>query len=630
MTDSQKILTIEDFVEYASNRLGLNKVPQIKFVTDRDWAVKRRSFGQYDPNDSTLVVYIGNRNTADILRTLGHELIHHKQNEAGRLENGSGKTGSEIENEANALAGILMRDYGKMNDTIYESVIPSLKEIYEAEKSGRIQIYCDMDGVLCDFDSRFEHYYGVPPREYAKEKGQKGMEDAVNKVGVAYWSKMPWLAGGKELWNKISKYDPIILTSPGKFEYAKQGKLEWIKENLNPQPKDIMFASTGNKYQAIKDKTPQEIKRSMLIDDYYPNIAPWKEVGGIGIMYKSYDQVSSILDKFRLKEVAYPSLKSDVNYDEDDNSLLDVEYTFKTDKNKYRVEFSSKERPREFDVSFGIDTGDFNKIDTFQMTGEGDARNILQTVSEIINKFYNQYSKEVDRIIVSGTDEKRTRVYNQLLSKYLSPEALKVVTIKTNTLAEIGDASVKAFPWTRKGNIKTFLAKLKKEAANNYKDLGVFSYEVTSPNATYMVKLGCYMRKKTALVLRLPGKPVPEQPKKYEMLVYIAFNTKGSKTEKTTNLNEQYGLMSTVIECISDFISNLDDDIVVDELSYKPKADTGKDTDIESKRAKLYLAFLKQNINKLPGKWTAFSQSDRIAIRPGDWTTTGSSIVAKN
>jgi len=302
MTDAQKILTIEDFVEFAVRRLGIEKAPELKFASNRDWSVERHSFGQYDPNGNTLTVYINNRNMADVLRTLGHELVHHRQNELGKIQNDSGKTGSEIENEANALAGVLMRDYGRINDTIYEAIIPSLKQIYEAEKSGRIQIYCDMDGVLCDFDSRFEHFYGVPPREYANEKGQKAMEEAVDKVGVTYWSKMPWLKGGKELWNKISKYNPKILTSPGKFIHAREGKLIWIKENLNPQPQDIMFANTGKKFEAIKDKTPQEIRNSMLIDDYYPNLAPWKEIGGIAIMYKSYDQVSAILDKFRLIE----------------------------------------------------------------------------------------------------------------------------------------------------------------------------------------------------------------------------------------------------------------------------------------------------------------------------------------
>ncbi len=57
---------------------------------------------------------------ADILRTLAHELIHRKQDEDGRLDPNSGETGSEIENEANAQAGILLRKFGEQNNNIYE------------------------------------------------------------------------------------------------------------------------------------------------------------------------------------------------------------------------------------------------------------------------------------------------------------------------------------------------------------------------------------------------------------------------------------------------------------------------------------------------------------------------------
>ena len=91
-----------------------------------------------------------------------------------------------------------------------------------------------------------------------------------------------------------------------------------------------------------------------------------------------------------LKELAYPSSEYDTIYDEEDGSLIVVEYTFKTEKNKYRVEISSKEKARNFEVSFGVDTGELNKIDTFQMTGEGDAKRILETVSNIINQFYSK------------------------------------------------------------------------------------------------------------------------------------------------------------------------------------------------------------------------------------------------
>jgi hypothetical protein len=61
-----------------------------------------------------------NRNLADILRTLGHELVHHKQNLDGKINAQSGITGSDEENEANAKAGVLLRKFGKINDDIYE------------------------------------------------------------------------------------------------------------------------------------------------------------------------------------------------------------------------------------------------------------------------------------------------------------------------------------------------------------------------------------------------------------------------------------------------------------------------------------------------------------------------------
>jgi hypothetical protein len=58
---------------------------------------------------------------ADILRTLGHELVHRKQDEDGRIDMNSGETGSKIENEANAKAGVLLREFGQQNKQIYES-----------------------------------------------------------------------------------------------------------------------------------------------------------------------------------------------------------------------------------------------------------------------------------------------------------------------------------------------------------------------------------------------------------------------------------------------------------------------------------------------------------------------------
>ena len=47
-------------------------------------------------------------------------MVHAHQKETNKLDIGSGDTGSNIENEANALAGVIMRNYGKENPMIFE------------------------------------------------------------------------------------------------------------------------------------------------------------------------------------------------------------------------------------------------------------------------------------------------------------------------------------------------------------------------------------------------------------------------------------------------------------------------------------------------------------------------------
>ena len=155
MQNQERLDTIKDFVDYCRINLEIEQLPEIEFTEDKSWATNSRSFGHYIPSNNFLKVYIGNRNLADILRTLSHELVHHRQNELGMIKSNSGQTGSEIENQANSISGILMRNYGKTNELIYES---KLTFMAESIIKSRFTIYCDMDGVLTDFEQQFDHY----------------------------------------------------------------------------------------------------------------------------------------------------------------------------------------------------------------------------------------------------------------------------------------------------------------------------------------------------------------------------------------------------------------------------------------------------------------------------------------
>jgi len=117
--------SINHFVEYATKQLKLSERPKITLLTGREYSEAKTSLGGYNPMSKEIYVAIEGRLTADILRTLAHEMVHRKQDELGLVKDEvkDGATGSPIENQAHAVAGILMRNYGKINKQIYNEDI---------------------------------------------------------------------------------------------------------------------------------------------------------------------------------------------------------------------------------------------------------------------------------------------------------------------------------------------------------------------------------------------------------------------------------------------------------------------------------------------------------------------------
>ena len=112
---------LKKFIAFAIKELGIQKPPtSLTLSRDNKMAKEMHSFGSFNPNNDKIWLYVKNRNMADLMRTLAHELVHRKQAEEGRIDYNSGETGSDIENEANAQAGVLLRKFGKQNEEIYQ------------------------------------------------------------------------------------------------------------------------------------------------------------------------------------------------------------------------------------------------------------------------------------------------------------------------------------------------------------------------------------------------------------------------------------------------------------------------------------------------------------------------------
>ena len=153
------------------------------------------------------------------------------------------------------------------------------------------RIFLDMDGVLVDFDQQFKDLTGMMPREFESKYTTEEFWAAIDKAGVGFWRGMDWMPGGEALYNRAAQYDHFLLSSPSRSEISKIGKRLWRRDNT-PNTKLYLARS----YNKRKFAAPNHI----LIDDRADNIQQWKDAGGIGILYKSADQVNKELDKLGL------------------------------------------------------------------------------------------------------------------------------------------------------------------------------------------------------------------------------------------------------------------------------------------------------------------------------------------
>lgn len=100
------------FLPVAMHYIGLTDLPKMIFKPKIE-DVDQPTFGKYENEKRVLYVALENRHPNDILRTIAHELVHYKQDTSHELNMDSGTTGSPEENQAHAIAGIVMRHFNK-------------------------------------------------------------------------------------------------------------------------------------------------------------------------------------------------------------------------------------------------------------------------------------------------------------------------------------------------------------------------------------------------------------------------------------------------------------------------------------------------------------------------------------
>ena len=347
---SQHIDVMEKIAQLTNHMIdkGMNiePLPTMEFI-DGDSENAKDFFGKtayYDPNRQHIVLYTEGRHPKDIVRSYAHEMIHHIQHLEDRLGDVSGTdtTSDEhltkLEKEANLRGTMTFRNWtdsilnesivgekiecdncgwswnivdggddlfichkcGHDNEPISEKknkdpfglnayAMELARGLEENEKVMDYKIYCDMDGVLADFESGYEKLTGIDLRgEFVKGDD---FWDPISKAGVGFWAGLKWMPDGQKLWNYLKPYKPDLLSAPSREDSSRIGKHVWVKHKI-PGTKLIL--------RYAKQKQELATPESILIDDRQVNIDQWEAAGGIGILHTSADNTIKQLKQLSL------------------------------------------------------------------------------------------------------------------------------------------------------------------------------------------------------------------------------------------------------------------------------------------------------------------------------------------
>ncbi len=116
---------LEEFLTYMNEELAIDEPYSVFFVDDKDNASEALGkTAMYNPSTKSVYVYVTNRHPKDIMRSIAHELVHHKQHCNGDLENMSLE---KAEVEANA-GGYFLRKFEDGRKSVNEQKTPEYRE----------------------------------------------------------------------------------------------------------------------------------------------------------------------------------------------------------------------------------------------------------------------------------------------------------------------------------------------------------------------------------------------------------------------------------------------------------------------------------------------------------------------
>ena len=142
-----------------------------------------------------------------------------------------------------------------------------------------MQLFLDCDGVLADFDARFEEIAGEPSRGYEDKHGSKAFWKVVMS-DESFFVNLPVMKDARELVEAVKHLNPIILTGCPQGNWSQPQKQLWRRIHFPDLP--MITCESRNKYHYMVPAM-----HNIIVDDW-PKYKPiWEENGGTFILHSS-------------------------------------------------------------------------------------------------------------------------------------------------------------------------------------------------------------------------------------------------------------------------------------------------------------------------------------------------------
>ena len=254
---------------------GRSLMPQIVLRTWRD-ANKNIELYRQEFGDRFILI---NNNPEDADNSFDINTVKRLYFDTAKAK-GKPKTPEEIA-KAKADAEQLNQDIASLVKSIPQTdTLDSAKSKIAmlAENEQQYKVYCDMDGVIVDFERGYNNLTGREAPGFSSPYDKNEFWRSIDKAGAKFWADLNWMPDGKQLWDYIKQYNPKLLTAPSMDPSSREGKLQWIEKNI-PGTKAI--------FKQAKYKQDLAEPKAILIEDREDNIERWISAGGVGIHHTS-------------------------------------------------------------------------------------------------------------------------------------------------------------------------------------------------------------------------------------------------------------------------------------------------------------------------------------------------------